>query len=133
VEFALLLPLLAFLFVITIDFARVFYYTVTLYNCARNGAYYASNYPGIYAYTSASNAALADAPNLTPTPTVTTYYSATADGPYTSTTPITNGYVQVTVSWPFQTVTSYPGVPSTLSLSRSAKMKVAPVTPSNFP
>jgi len=35
-ELALLLPFLCFLFVITIDFARVFYFDLTVANCARN-------------------------------------------------------------------------------------------------
>ncbi|HXG12134.1 MAG TPA: TadE family protein, partial [Gemmataceae bacterium] len=45
VELAVLLPFLCFLFVIAIDYARIFYFGVTLENCARNGAYYCSNYP----------------------------------------------------------------------------------------
>jgi hypothetical protein len=43
VEFAVLLPFLAFLFIIAIDWARVFYYSVTCLNCARNGALWASD------------------------------------------------------------------------------------------
>src|SRR5690349_9373587 len=42
VELAVLLPFLAFMFVIGLDFARVFYFSITLTNCARNGAYYGS-------------------------------------------------------------------------------------------
>ena len=41
-ELAILLPLLIFLFIIGIDYARVFYSTVTITNCARNGAIYGS-------------------------------------------------------------------------------------------
>src|SRR5262245_8395204 len=69
-EMAILLSVLSFLFIITIDFARLFYYSLTLKNCARNGAYFASDYPGIYGYGSASAAALADTPNLSPDPTI---------------------------------------------------------------
>ena len=43
VELAVLLPLLVFVFVIAVDFARVFYYSLTLTNCARAGAMYASD------------------------------------------------------------------------------------------
>src|SRR5688572_33369045 len=73
VELALLLPLLVFLFLVAADFARVFYYSLTLTNCARAGALYASDpatmlespYPNVQA------AALADAANITPKPTIT--------------------------------------------------------------
>src|SRR5205809_577937 len=75
VELALLLPFLCFLFVIAVDYARVFYFAVTVQNCARNGAYYASNYPNnnyvyndIYGYTSLDDAILRDAGNLSPAP-----------------------------------------------------------------
>ena len=43
VEFALLLPFIAFLYVAGTDFARVFYYSQMIENCARNGAIYASD------------------------------------------------------------------------------------------
>src|SRR4051812_16370068 len=42
-ELALLLPFLAFLFVIAIDWSRVFYYSLVVDNCARNGAVYSSD------------------------------------------------------------------------------------------
>ena len=40
VEFAMLLPLFAFLLVAGIDFARVYYGQQIITNCARNGALY---------------------------------------------------------------------------------------------
>ena len=40
VELALLLPVLVFCSMMTVDFARVAYVQVTLQNCARNGALY---------------------------------------------------------------------------------------------
>ena len=43
VELAVVLPLLCFLFVIAVDFARVFYFDLTVANCARSGAIYASH------------------------------------------------------------------------------------------
>ncbi len=42
-ELALVLPILAFLLVVIVDFCRVHYYSVTLSNCARSGALYASD------------------------------------------------------------------------------------------
>jgi len=133
VELALIVPLLAFLFVIGVDFARLFYYSLTLKNCARNGAYYASDYPGIYAYGSADQAATSDASNLSPQPSVNVAYDASATGTFSNTAPVRPGFVKVTVNWDFQTVTSYPGIASTWSLSQSEIMQLAPITPSNFP
>jgi Flp pilus assembly protein TadG len=130
VELAVLLPVICFLFVIAIDYARVFYYSLTLENAARNGAYYASNYPGIYSYTTAQQVVLADVTNLSPAPTITIKYSTTSDGPFESTTPITNGYVQVEITWQFQSVTRFPGMPANTTLVRHCRMKVAPITPS---
>jgi Flp pilus assembly protein TadG len=141
VELAFLAPFLCFLFVCAVDYARVFYFAVTLQNCARNGAYYASDYPNnynnfvnIYGYANLSDAVLRDAGNLSPTPTYTVYYGDSPNGPFTSTAGPANGggYVQVTVYWTFQTITNYPGVPQTSTLARSSIMQVAPVTP-NFP
>jgi hypothetical protein len=131
VELATVLPFLCFLFVIAVDYARIFYYGMTLENAARSGAYYASNYPGIYGYTTAQQSALGDTSNLSPSPTVTVMYSSSAYGPYTSPAPISNGYVEVSVTWKFSTVTDYPGVPKDTYLTRSCRMKVAPITP-NF-
>jgi Flp pilus assembly protein TadG len=138
-EMAILLPVFAFLLVATIDYARVFYYGVTLTNCARNGAQWASNpynydptLPVQSPYKNVTDAALADAPSLSPAPSVVAKYSKTASPtPYTSTTPIaatatSTAYVEVTVTWTFTTLIPYPGIPSTVTLSRAARMEIAP-------
>jgi hypothetical protein len=130
---AILLSVLSFLFIVAIDFARLFYFSLTLKNCARNGAYYASDYPGIYGYGSPSAAALADAGNLSPAPNVTVGYDSSPTGTFSQTSPVRPGYVQVTVTWTFQTVTDYPGIANTWNLSQSEIMEMAPITPSNFP
>ena len=141
VELAFLLPFLCFLFVAAVDYARVFYFAETVQNCARNGAYYASDYPNnynnfvnIYGYADLNDAILRDAGNLSPQPTYTVAYGSSPNGPFTnSAAPGTGGgYVQVTVNWTFTTITNYPGIPQTSTLSRSSIMQVAPVTP-NFP
>lgn len=117
VELALVLPFLMFLFIVTVDFARVFYYSQTLANCARNGALYGSNLVTAQSpYTSIEQAALADATNLSPQPTVTSSTGTDTAG---------NPYVKVTVAWDFHTIASLPNVPSTVSLSRSSQMRVA--------
>ena len=43
VELALVLPLLALLFLVTVDFARLYYHYTIVTNCARAGALYAAD------------------------------------------------------------------------------------------
>ncbi len=122
IEMALLLPPLAFLAVATVDFGRVFYATSTISNCARNGAFYASDplYSSTSPYASIQQAALADAGNLTPTPTVTTASGTDTMG---------NAYESVTVTYQFSTIFTYPGIPSSSTISRTVQMRVAQASP----
>lgn len=124
IELAVLLPLLVFLFVIGTDFARVFYLSLTLTNCARSGALYASD-PSVAdesPYSSVEQAALADAANLSPKPTVASAEGLDEAG---------IGYVVVTVSSTFDTITKFPGVPSQIQLKRSVRMTIAPTRPNS--
>jgi Flp pilus assembly protein TadG len=124
VELAVLAPVLAFLFVAAVDYGRVFYYSVTLENCARNGAMYASDptNAAFSRYTNLSDAATADASNLSPAPNVTSSSGTDASG---------QAYVTVTATWTFTTLTTYPGIPSSTTLSRSVRVNVAPAAPNN--
>src|SRR4051794_25861616 len=92
VELAAMLPLILFLFVVAIDYARIFYYSQVLEQCARNGALYAcdSTAQGTSPYASVSAAALADATDLSPQPTVSSTSGTDGSG---------DAYVQVTVNW----------------------------------
>lgn len=123
VELAVLLPFLAFLFVIAVDYSRIFYYSVTITNCARNGAVWACDPVGTpqSPYTSVEQAALADAQNLAPMPAVASTTGVDGNG---------QSYVEVTVTYTFRTITRYPGVPTTTMLSRSVRMRAEPVLPS---
>jgi Flp pilus assembly protein TadG len=120
VELAVLLPLLCFILFASLDFCRVFYYSVTVSNCARNGAAYGSTDQarardpvGIEA------AALADArSNLD-----TQYLNVSCS------TDDTASYVQVTVDYPFITLIPYPAIPRQTNLSRTVRMDVVPATP----
>ena len=121
VEFACLLPLLVFLFVVGVDFARVYYPLVTITNASRTGAIWASqdvlkaaDVEGI------RKVVLDDAKNLTPAPTVTSV---------TGTDELGEPYVRVTVTWEFTTVSQFPGIPSPIVLSRTSQMRVAPKFP----
>jgi Flp pilus assembly protein TadG len=121
VELALWLPLLCLLFVVAVDFSRVFYFSVVVMNCARNGAVYGSADPAHAQDTAGiQSAAQADAANLTLSKL--TVSAATSGG--TSPTSVT-----VTASYPFTTITRYPLVPSSITLTRRVQMSVAPLVP----
>ena len=121
-ELAVLLPFLAFLFVIGVDWSRLFYYSVTLDNCARNGAIYASDpYTKVQSpYSNITAAALADASNISPAPTVTSASGVDANG---------YNFVDCTVSWTFNTLTNFPGVPQQTNLTRTVRVYLAPSVP----
>jgi Flp pilus assembly protein TadG len=122
VELAVLLPLLILLFVIAVDFSRAYYFSLTLQNCARAGAVYASD-PVVARespYASAEEAALADATSLSPSPTI-----ATAEGLDTQGRP----YVEVKATYPYRTVLQFPGIPAEMTLSRSVRMYYAAIVP----
>jgi Flp pilus assembly protein TadG len=120
VELAFLAPVLAFLFVIAVDYCRVFYDAVILANCARNGAVYGCTDPAHAADTAGiSDAALADAKNISPAPTVTSATGTDGEG----------NYVEVTVTHQFHTITQFPGIQSITPLTRTVRMRVSPVVP----
>lgn len=120
-ELALLLPLLCFLFVIAVDYARVFYFTMTVTNCARSGAIYGSQNP-----TTANDqsgivtASIMDAGNLSAGQLTVTSSTDSVSSPT---------YVIVTVTYPFSTITNFPGITSTTNISRSVRVTVTPLTP----
>ena len=125
VELPVLLPFLASLFVIGVDFARVFYCAITVTNAARNGACYGSQ-DGTHAADTAGiqAAALADTANLSPAPSVSSTTATDADG---------NPCVQVTVTYTFHSITCFPGVPASVNLTRTVQMRTAPTVPTDFP
>jgi Flp pilus assembly protein TadG len=120
IELALLAPLIVYLCVVAADYSRLFYHAQVVTNCARNGALYGCTDPTHAADTSGiSGAALADAPDLSPAPAVSSVTGSDADG----------NYVEVTVSWTFQTLTNYPGIPNSTTVVSTARMRVSPVVP----
>jgi Flp pilus assembly protein TadG len=122
VELAILLPFLAFVFVVAVDWCRIFYFTVTLDNCARNGALNAFDSYALARspYSSSSAAALADAANLSPPPTVTT--SSGVDG-------YGQAYAECTVTYTYETLTNFPGVPRDTVITRTVRVYKAPQVP----
>ena len=128
-ELAILLPFLAFLFVICLDFGRLFYHSLTIANCARNGALWASD-PVTRSqspYATVQDAALADASSLRPALVGSNVSSASGTD--------ANGdpFVTVTVTYAFHTITNFPGVASQWDLTRTVQMRTVPTVPSNFP
>lgn len=121
VELALLLPIVCFLFVVTVDFSRVFYFDLTVANCARSGAIYGSRDPvSAVDTTGIQTAAQMDAGSLNVNQMTVTSSTDSSTNPT---------LVTVTVTYPFHTLTSYPGVSSSLTLTRTVQMYVAPWTP----
>jgi hypothetical protein len=132
VELAFLLPMLVFMCLAAVDFARIGFALVTLQNCARNGALYefykASGYQLPSTWTSLSSstsggAVQSDEGNLVVT--VPSTYNGLAN-PY-SPQLATNNYVTVTVQCTFTLITlgsddSFPSIGSTLTLSQSVTM-----------
>lgn len=121
VEMAFIVPVLAFLFLIAVDYGRIFYHSITFASAVRNGAMYGSGRPeratdvdGI------RNAVLEDAENITPAPDVTSATGNDAEG---------HPYVEVTISYTFHTLTRYPGLPEAVFVQRKARMRVAPLLP----
>jgi Flp pilus assembly protein TadG len=126
VELAVVLPFLAFLLVITVDFARVFQYQLTLDNCARNGALFGANLRSyqengwVNSYNDITSATLADGQTLNPplaSNQVTVTKGTGSDG---------NPNVTVTINYPFTTITQFPAFGTTLNLKASVSMRVAP-------
>ena len=121
IELAVMLPFLCFLFVVAVDYARIFYLSVTVTNCASIAAIYASSDPNAANDTSGIQAmAQRDASNLDLTQLTV---SSRTDS---STSPTT---VTVTVSYPFTTITNFPGVASYTMLTRTVQMNVTPFVP----
>jgi Flp pilus assembly protein TadG len=122
VELAVLLPLIAFLFVVAVDFGRVYYFSLTLQNCARAGALYASD-PSVAdesPFASTQEAALSDATNLSPPPTITTQSGTDDNG---------RAYVEVTATYPYRSITQFPGIPNEINVTRLVRMYYAAILP----
>ena|SRR5947209_7468714 len=118
-EMAILLPVVSFLFLVAVDFCRVFNCAQTVRGCAEAAALYASGNaqadPGVSPQDAASQAALAEGTMLDP-PLRAQDVSVTVAG----------GVATVTVSYNFQTFVGYPGVPQPIPVVRTARVPVAP-------
>ncbi|MCI0377032.1 MAG: pilus assembly protein [Gemmataceae bacterium] len=117
VELAILLPFLVFIFLVAVDFCRVFYASQIVENSARNGALFAAK---VYNYStwrgsidSIEKAVRADASNLDQSKLTVKSSTSSTD-------------VAVTVSYQFATIASFPVIPSKYTITRTVHMKLAP-------
>jgi Flp pilus assembly protein TadG len=134
VELALLTPILLLLVIGTVDMGRYAYISIQVGNAARAGAAYGAQSPIKAADTTGiKSAALNDGENI-PGLNVTSTFVCECDngGAITSTactSACTTGNevtsVQVTASGSFSTLFNYPGIPSPLFISSTAKLRVA--------
>jgi len=129
VEFGLLLPLLCLLLIGVIDFGRAYYLDIEVSNAAHAGALYGTqNSTDI---TGMQNAATGDAQDVTGMTATATYGCECSDG--SSVTPLCSSqptcgvnavnYVQVTTSATYHPLFPWPGIPSSVSLQGSAKLR----------
>jgi Flp pilus assembly protein TadG len=132
VELAFALPVLAIVLVVAADFGRLFYTYVEVINAARAAAQYGSNSVVTAADSTGMVAAAkqdgVNIANLTVSASQCTCGTATASvsacaSNYCTDDPQGN-YVIVNAQAPFNTITKYPGVPSSVTLKSQAVMQV---------
>jgi len=122
VELAIVLPILMFLLVISMDYGRLFYFSQIVNNCARNAALWAGDpIAQTYSpYTTLQAAANADAYGLDATKMNVSQKTGSDSA---------GSWVEVTVTYPFNTITNFPGVPSKTTLTSVVHVKLASTTP----
>jgi Flp pilus assembly protein TadG len=137
VEFTLAVPLLLLIFVGLVEVGRFAYYSILVANAARAGVQYgAQNMSNAQDDTGMQAAATNDAQNIASITAQSGRTCECTDGTTTSTQDCSNGtcalssyhrvvYVWVTASGTFTSLFRYPGVPQSLSLSRTATMRVS--------
>lgn len=123
IEMALLLPFLAFLFFVAVDYSRAFYAAQVVDSAARSAALYASaavdrDPDAATPEQAAVQAAVVEGAGLTP-PLAAEDVTVAADG----------GAVTVTVRYRFAMATSYTGVSDGLEIVRSVTLPAAPRPP----
>jgi len=141
VEAAVIMPVMFLMLAGTMDFGRIFYTGVALASAARAGVQYASFTPGNAGnFDAIKQAAQDDAANqglaansitvtaktfcqCTGTSTAITYNTCTVTTCSGSTGPPPS-YSEVTVAYTFTTLLNWPGIPSTTTISRMARLRV---------
>jgi Flp pilus assembly protein TadG len=118
-EMALLLPFLAFLFCVAVDYCRSFQAAQIIDSAARSAALYASGAAAVDPSTSAADAAtqaaVTEGAALNP-PLQSSGVAVSTGG----------GVATVTVTYSFELFTSYTGVADALTIQRTVTMPLAP-------
>jgi Flp pilus assembly protein TadG len=129
IEFAILLPVLAFFLIGMIDVGRATYYGILASNAARAGAAYGSQYLWTATDSGGINGAVAqDAPNVSWTVNAQSLCSVNGSSLTTCATSNTPSntvyYVKVNVTGSFTPLISYPGIPNPIPISGQALTRV---------
>lgn len=120
-ELAILLPFLGLLFVGASDYSRIFYYSITVENCARNGALY-----GCANQTQANDTSGIQTVGKKDATDMGSSNLSITSSTDSSTAPT---YVDVKASYTFVTLITYPFIPSSVTLQRTVRMRVVPLKP----
>lgn len=120
VELALLTPVLLLILLVAVDFGRAYSASIEVTNAAREGAAFGSrSSENANDETAIEDAVLADTPSI--------YGEAISRDDIDTSTPTDSyGYEQVvvTVEYEFRTLVDYPGIPSSIPISRTVTMRV---------
>ncbi len=129
VEFGLMLPFLTLLLIGVIDFGRAFYVDIEVSNAAYAGALYGSqNHTDT---TGMQNAATGDAVDVSGMTAAATYGCECSDGTNAVASCTSQpacavnvvNYVQVTTAATYRPMFPWPGIPTSLSLQGSARLR----------
>ena len=133
VETALLLPTLFLLLMGVVDFGRAYYLSIEISNAAHSAALYGSQNPtDVAGMKSVAVADAPDVPHFTTASVTVSYGCECSDGSSPIASCATNpscgvknaiNYVSVTTSISYSAILPYPGIPSPLTLSGSARMR----------
>jgi Flp pilus assembly protein TadG len=119
VEMAIIVPFLAFMCAVALDYCRIYHTTQVVNNAARCGALYASNTAlagsGLTPLQAAQQAALAEAVSLQP-PLQASDVTVSTSAPN----------VTVTVTYQFQTICPHLGLPPQITVNAEVTMPLAP-------
>ncbi|MBY0523978.1 MAG: pilus assembly protein [Gemmataceae bacterium] len=127
VEFAVLAPFMAAIFMGAVDLSRAYYYSTTIDNCCWNGAMWGAgvfakpnwNASGQGTTTSMQQAALVDGSSLTPPLTTSDILIAT-----NNTTDAQGNKVSILkISYSFRTIGFYPGLSDPIAIVRTAQVR----------
>jgi len=141
VEMAVLAPFLTVIFLVTVDFARILYYTITIENCIHNGVLFGSQsfdnqnqqWIGSTQYWQGPNSTLVSGQKTASELDGTTLNPALADSNVSvssGTDKDGNSVTLITITYQFNLIGALPGVSSQVSIKRTGQMRIAPATPS---